>query len=328
MRALPNIGQTAKMPGILPVYIGMRVILTESYLPPQVVRGAAGTIVDIEVDPSDLNGDLNSRPSVSEQGCVLLKHIPLAVYVRVDGWSKNCLGSKGIQREELDLAGVVAVQPVTRQWSYKSDGKSSVTVSRTSIPLLPQKQCTLHGVQGKTAEPGFIAHWRFPSGLSKLTVWLAYYVSLSRPRSLSKLLSFGEPDRDIIEGGPPEEIVAAFKQFLRRRSPPPRRRPPVRAKPWAGRLENDIDWRRLNGSHRVLKQYGGEGGQCIADMSTPGIARFCCIDNSFRLTASPLHLLRRENTKVRLNGPAKLGRQGADARDRAEKDSSRGTDHT
>ena len=163
---------------------------------------------------------------MAEHGCVLLRHMPLAVYVQVDGWSKNYLGSEGIQRERLDLAGVVAVQPVTRQWSYaytvQEAGrpvKRSVQVSRTSIPLLPQKQCTLHGVQGKTAEPGFIAHWRFPSGLSKLTVWLAYYVSLSRPRALSKLLSFGEPDRDIIEGGPPEEIVSAVKKIFEEKIP-------------------------------------------------------------------------------------------------------------
>ena len=226
MRALPNIGQTAKMPGILPLYVGMRVILTESYLPPQVVRGAAGEVVDIELDPRDMNepnaGGLHSRPSVAENGCVLLKHMPKAVYVRVDGWTKKYLqaGSDVKQPDALDLAGVVAVQPVTRHWSYKGDGmKNAVTVARTSIPLLPQKQCTLHGVQGKTAEPGFIAHWRFPSGLSKLTIWLAYYVSLSRPRALSKLLSFGEPDREIIEGGPPEEIVDAFKKFFEDKIP-------------------------------------------------------------------------------------------------------------
>ena len=34
---------------------------------------------------------------------------------------------------------------------------------------------------------------------------------LSRPRSLSKLLSHGLPDRDIIEGGPPESIADAFQ---------------------------------------------------------------------------------------------------------------------
>ena len=90
----------------------------------------------------------------------------------------------------------------------------ALSVVRTQCPLLPQKQCTLHGIQGKTADPGFIAHWKFPKGLSKESVWLAYYVNLSRPRSLSRLLCHGVPDRDVIEGGPPETIVKAFVDFF------------------------------------------------------------------------------------------------------------------
>ena len=76
------------------------------------------------------------------------------------------------------------------------------------------KQCTLHGVQGKTAEPGLIAHWTFPVGLSKLSIWFAYYVIFSRPTALANLLSFGLPNRDIIEGGPPEEVTLAFNKFF------------------------------------------------------------------------------------------------------------------
>ena len=90
---------------------------------------------------------------------------------------------------------------------------ASVAVSRTQCPLLPRKQCTLYGVQCKTADPGFIAHWTFPN-LAKESVWLAYYVSLSRPRGFSRLLSHGFPDRDIIEGGPPENITSAFEELF------------------------------------------------------------------------------------------------------------------
>ena len=39
MLAMPNIGTSAKFPGILPIFIGMEMILTESYLPPRIVRG-------------------------------------------------------------------------------------------------------------------------------------------------------------------------------------------------------------------------------------------------------------------------------------------------
>ena len=63
----------------------------------------------------------------------------------------------------MDMRGVLAVQPASRPWSFKGKGMThDVPVSRTQCPLLPQKQCTLHGVQGKTADPGFIAHWKFP----------------------------------------------------------------------------------------------------------------------------------------------------------------------
>ena len=85
------------------------------------------------------------------------------------------------------------------------------------MPLLPRKQCTLHGVQGKTALPGMIAHWSFPTQLSKQAIWLAYYAILSRPTALKNLLSFGLPDRRIIEGGPPEEITHAFDRFFRQK---------------------------------------------------------------------------------------------------------------
>ena len=69
-------------------------------------------------------------------------------------------------------------------------------------------------MQGKTADPGFIAHWTFPVGLSEESKWLAYYVSLSRPRRFSTLLSHGLPDRNIIEGGPPENISKAFQEMF------------------------------------------------------------------------------------------------------------------
>ena len=82
------------------------------------------------------------------------------------------------------------------------------------MTVLPKKQGTLHGVQGKTADPGFIVHWTFPPGLKKPSIWLAYYVSLSRPRSFGQLLSHGLPDRSIIESGPPEEIAKEFDELF------------------------------------------------------------------------------------------------------------------
>ena len=107
------------------------------------------------------------------------------------------------------------MQPLSRSWRYKSKTmEAAVAVSRTQCPLLPRKQCTLHGVQGKTADPGLIAHWTFPNALGKASRWLAYYVILSRPRGFSRLLCHGLPDRDVIEGGPPKDIADAFDELF------------------------------------------------------------------------------------------------------------------
>ena len=143
--------------------------------------------------------------------------MPKCIYVRVQGCPEIFLGPSAgaVQHGVSDLRGLLAVQPTSRQWRFKGKGiESAVSVSRTHCPLLPQKQCTLHGVQGKTADPGFIAHWKFPKGLKKQSVWLAYYVSLSRPRGFSRLLSHGLPDRSIIEGGPPESITESFDELF------------------------------------------------------------------------------------------------------------------
>ena len=89
-----------------------------------------------------------------------------------------------------------------------------VAVTRRQIPLLPDKISTLHGVQGKTADPGLAAHWKFPKNLSPEALWLAHYVILSRPRSLANLLSFGLPSRKILEAGPPKAITEAFQRVF------------------------------------------------------------------------------------------------------------------
>ena len=143
--------------------------------------------------------------------------MPPCIYVRINGCADNFLSpsASAAQPGDSDLRGVIAIEPKTRPWQFKSKSmEQPVHVSRTQCPLLPRKQCTLHGVQGKTADPGIIAHWTFPTGLSKESIWLAYYVILSRPRRISRLLSHGLPSRDIIEAGSPEEITAAFKKLF------------------------------------------------------------------------------------------------------------------
>ena len=211
MRACSNIGTSAKLPGLLPLYVGMEMILTSSYLPPRIVRGAEVVVVDIELHPFDAARLRNS--TLDSSGCVLLQYMPNCVYVRLRDDKEDYLsaGSSASPSGSQSLRGVFAVEPDTREWTFRPDAtQQDIHARRTQVPLLPRKQTTYHGVQGKTGDPGCIVHLTFPKGLAKESVWLAYYVALSRPRSLAQLLCHGKPDRSLIEGGPPAALADAL----------------------------------------------------------------------------------------------------------------------
>ena len=211
----PNVSNTKKLLGILPVYVGMEMILTESLLPPRFTTGAEVVVTGIELHPHE--PPITGRASLLEQGCVLLRFMPQCIYVKLKDATENFLERENAGASEPgdDLTGVIAVQPTSRSWRFKSENFAKPLYSRRlQIPLLPRKQSTLHGVQGRTADPGLVAYWRFPRRLSAESLWLAYYVILSRPRRLANLLSVGLPDRAIIEGGPPASIRDAFQRLF------------------------------------------------------------------------------------------------------------------
>ena len=61
-----------------------------------------------------------------------------------------------------------------------------------------------------------VAYWMFPLRCSDTIQWLIVYVMLSRPRSLSQLKSVNLTTkiRDIIEGGPHEDLVHNFRSLF------------------------------------------------------------------------------------------------------------------
>ena len=87
-----------------------------------------------------------------------------------------------------------------------------VKASRMQLPLVIQNASTLYTLQGATADPGLIFHWRFPAMLSKEMRWLTVYMALSRVRSLSHFRSIGLKDtmKELINAGPPAGMLDRF----------------------------------------------------------------------------------------------------------------------
>ena len=212
--AEPNLSHTKKLAGVLPAFIGMNMTMQSNLLPPRYVTGTVGKLVGIELHPDEPNRKaLWERASVRESGCFLLKFMPKCFYFQIPSADDGFLLSPDVHAPQLN-AKVIAIEPERRTWTHKTEDGIKVEVSRRQIPLLPDKISTLHGIQGKTADPGMCAHWKFPTNLSPEALWLTHYVILSRPRSLSNLVSFGLPSRKVLESGPPQAIIDTFERLF------------------------------------------------------------------------------------------------------------------
>ncbi len=88
------------------------------------------------------------------------------------------------------------------------------------MPLTIATASTLYTLQGTTATPVLIYHWRTPLRLSKLMKWIAVYMALSRVRSLREFRSIGVSTavRELIDEGPPEGMLTRFLSLFREKA--------------------------------------------------------------------------------------------------------------
>ena len=206
--------------------------LTNTVEAPEAVTDSTGIVVGIDLHPDDAPAGTERAPAVP--ACRVLRRMPLAVVLKLDNVNTEFLpplpcglhAAEGAVRScpRCDFRpGCIAVEPQTSR-SFPVDIENptgevsySLRVQRRQLPLTIRAASTLHTLQGVTAEPGLIFHWKFPRFFSEETRWLAIYVALSRPPSFRQLISVGLPTglRDIIEGGPPKGILTRFDAMFK-----------------------------------------------------------------------------------------------------------------
>ena len=84
-------------------------------------------------------------------------------------------GCIAVEAQQARRSFAVEVQDPT------SDSIYTLQVQRLQLPMTIKTASTIHTLQGTTAEPGIIFHWKFPRFFSTELRWLATYVALSRP---------------------------------------------------------------------------------------------------------------------------------------------------
>ena len=230
--SVPNMNNTGRLPSIGMVHLGMTIRLTNTVEAPEAVTDSTSEVVGIDLDPDEPSA-ATERTSPIEGIRILhklqivtvklhnvttefLPAIPCSLHA-VDGACRDC--------ESCNFrAGCVAVEPQLSRRSFpvvvqdpSSETYYTLQVQRRQLPMTIKTASTIHTLQGVTADPGLIFHWKFQRFFSAELKWLATYVTLSRPPSLAQLISVGLPDdfRNIIEGGPPDGILSRFNGMFK-----------------------------------------------------------------------------------------------------------------
>ena len=227
----PNMNSTGRLPAIAMIHLGMNIRLTNTVESPEAVTDSTGEVIGIDLDPHE-PGDATEHTSATES-IRILRRLP-TVTVKLHGVSTEFLPPIPCTLHAVDgacrkcktcdfRAGCIAVQAQVSRRTFPvevedqlSGAKYTLRVQRRQLPITITTASTINTLQGVTADPGLIFHWKFPRFFSDELKWLATYVALSRPPSLAQLISVGLPDelRNLIEGGPPEGILSRYDDLF------------------------------------------------------------------------------------------------------------------
>ena len=207
LAGIPNMNNTGRLPSIAMIHIGMVVRLTNTVEAPEAVTDSTGTVVGIDVHWDDALGAATGQVGTPLATRVLRK-LPLAVIIKLDEVKTEFLppcpceehSATGAERDCLRCdfrPGCIAVEPQLSRGSFKAEvpdpgGNQAfeLRVQRRQLPLIIKAASTLHTLQGATAQPGLICHWRFPRFCSGLPSVALFYFDASNSKQFREFLSF------------------------------------------------------------------------------------------------------------------------------------------
>lgn len=206
MLQIPQMTKTARMMGILPIYIGMPVRITRKISPALgLVPEATGVVVGISFAPEErIPWESDPEDPAWSQGWVTLKYLPQAIMVKIDDsveqYSKN------------EAPGILAVTPQSDTTDELWVCQQKTRFNRTQFPLAPRDVLTVQAMQGVTS-PYLVANLAGGENLntehSRENYWVHVYVMLSRVKRIGDLIVVNAPDnlRQILEAGPPVHVI-------------------------------------------------------------------------------------------------------------------------
>ena len=212
---IPNPRNSGQLPGVLPLYVGMRLRLhnCKDCVRLGLMNGAEVELLQIIFAPPEWT----DRPINARAGDLnVLQYMPQALVVRAIGatWTlpQHC-HIPGVTA--CNHVGVFALKPTCETFVFKTKGPRDrpLRIMRTMYPLLPSSTCIVYGAQGESW-PAVLADLACPPRMSPEVHWLANYVILSRATTLEGILLLRNAEKHELERGPPAYLVAEIDRLL------------------------------------------------------------------------------------------------------------------
>ena len=205
----PNMNTTGRLPAVLLVHLKMKVCVTVSdeRLAAHAPVDTTGIVQHIELHPVDRTRWLQQ----TADAIFVLHHAP-TILIKIDEDDTDTGLGPGIVAVEAVTCQPFMIELELEDQSCSRAVLMKVKAAREQVPLTIATASTLYTIQGTTARPGLIYHFRTPRRLSPVMKWIATYMALSRVQSLKQLRSIGLTTtiRDIIDNGPPEGFLTRF----------------------------------------------------------------------------------------------------------------------
>ena len=200
---LANPDQTKGLPGFLPLYVGMRLLISSKDCVrlgimkgcPCILRGIVFS--DDETLPMD---QVSGQPHH-------LTYMPASLILQAEGadWTLPSSELPSSLPANIDRRGFFQLRPTYDYISAKV-GEEYFKVRRTTFQATPADTMTVYAAQGSTFD-AVVVDMERPPNLDLAKHWLACYVMLSRARSLDGLLILRPATKKELSSRPPKYML-------------------------------------------------------------------------------------------------------------------------
>ena len=208
---ITNLGDTQNLPGVLPLYRGMRLLLAIKLCARlSLLHGCECVLEDI------LFAEEEEVPDSAGVGIpIVLQYLPPHLLLRaVDAQWILPESQLPSLPHGMDRRGLFLLPLKTFYFSHSLGGGASVNVRRTHFPVVPADSRIVHSAQGEGFE-ACIIDLAQPPRMSDGDHWLACNVMLSRSPSLDGVLILRLPPWKQLTRGPPEYLAVEMERLRR-----------------------------------------------------------------------------------------------------------------